>query len=98
MNKHLRLPKFWIIAVAEAAIAVSAVAIWFYFRTSALLAVPPPPAGDLYAYNWGFQLIVFVVVWLPATLLLSGTFIAIQHQALKSRYGGQHSEGRGHAP
>ena len=95
MNNHPRAPKFWKIALAEIAIAVAVAAVWFYFRTATLLAVPPPPVGDLYAYNWGFQWIVFVAIWLPATLVIVGIALAIQYQAFKSRYGMQQPKDSG---
>ncbi len=50
-------------ALVQACIAISGVTIWFLVRTEALLAGPPSP--DLYANNWGFQLVVFALVWLP---------------------------------
>ena len=96
MKKQLRLPRFWKLAMVQIALAVGFVAAWFYFRTDALLAVPPPPVGDLYAYNWGFQLIVFFVVWLPTTLLIAGILLAIEHQALKPRYSAQQAQGNGY--
>jgi hypothetical protein len=95
MSNHPRAKKFWKIALAETAIAVAAVAVWFYFRTAPLLAVPPPPVGDLYAYNWGFQWIVFLVFWLPATLLVVGIALAIQYPVFKSRYAMQQPKDSG---
>jgi hypothetical protein len=97
MNKQMQLPRFWKLALIQLALSVGIVAAWFYFRTSALLAVPPPPVGDLYAYNWGFQLAVFVVIWLPATLLIAGILLAIEYEALKPRYSAQQSQDGGHA-
>ena len=77
--------KFWQLAVAEIVLAVCISAAWFYFRTAPMLAMPPPENGDLYAYNWGFQSIVFVVFWLPPTLLAVGVLLGIQRLVLKSR-------------
>ncbi|WP_434026359.1 hypothetical protein [[Pseudomonas] boreopolis] len=96
MSRQLRLPKFWILALAQLALAVAIAGTWFYFRTEALLA--GPPSGDLYANNWGFQLIVFVVAWLPATLLITGILLAIEHRALKPHYSAHQAEGVRHAP
>ena len=72
--------KFWKLAAAQLLIAVGCAAVLFYFRTTALLA--GPPSGDLYAHNWGFQLMVFFAVWLPAILLIMGSFIAIEREVL----------------
>lgn len=84
MSMQLRLPKFWILALAQFALAVAIASIWFYIRTEALLS--GPPSGDLYANNWGFQLIVFGLFWLPTVLLITGILLAIEHQALKPHY------------
>ncbi|TDK19971.1 hypothetical protein E2F46_16530 [Luteimonas aestuarii] len=96
MSKQFRLPKFWILALAQLALAVAIACIWFYFRTEAFLA--GAPSGDLYANNWGFQLIAFVVVWLPGVLLITGILLAIEHQALKPYYLAQQTESARHAP
>ena len=96
MSTQFRLPKFWILALAQLALAFAIAGTWFYFRTEAFLA--GPPSGDLYANNWGFQLIVFVMVWLPAVLLITGILLVIEHQALKPRYLAQQTEGARHAP
>jgi hypothetical protein len=68
--------KFWKIALAQIIFAVACSATLFYFRTMTFLA--GPPSGDLYANNWGFQLVIFAIVWLPATLLFVGIALAIQ--------------------
>lgn len=96
MNKQLQLPKFWKIALVQLALAIACTAILFYFRTKVLLA--GPPIGDLYAYNWGFQSIVFVVFWLPAVLLVVLVLLLIEHQALKPYYRAQQAEDTQHAP
>ena len=75
--------KFWKLATAQLVVAVACAAILFYFRTRALLA--GPPSGDLYANNWAFQLVVFFAVWLPATLLIVGSIIAIERSILVRR-------------
>jgi Na+/pantothenate symporter len=78
------LPKFWVLALAQIVLVVGAAFVWFYFRTTAYLAGPPDP--DNYAWNWGFQLIVFAVFWLPAILLFIGILLAIERTALISYY------------
>ncbi|EJO93126.1 hypothetical protein A471_16035 [Ectopseudomonas mendocina DLHK] len=96
MIMQLRIPKFWILALAQLALAVTVSGIWFYFRTEAFLA--GPPSGDLYANNWGFQFIAFVIVWLPSVLLITGILLAIEYQALKPHYLARQTEGARHAP
>ena len=96
MSIQLRLPKFWILALAQLALAVAVAGTWFYFRTESFLS--GPPSGDLYANNWGFQLIVFLIFWLPTTLLITSIVLAVEHQALKRHYLAQQSEVTRHAP
>ena len=72
--------KFWRLAAAQLLIVVGSVAVLFYFRTTALLA--GPPSGDLYANNWGFQLVVFFAVLFPATLLIVDSIIAIERAVM----------------
>ena len=72
--------RFWKFAAAQLVIAIGCVAVLFYFRTKAFLA--GQPSGDLYANSWGFQLLVFFAVWLPATLLIVGTIIAVERALL----------------
>ena len=55
---------------------LGALAGWFYVRTSHYLAGLPD--GDLYAQTWGFQGIVFALLYLPCALLLSGVLLLWQ--------------------
>lgn len=84
MSKVVRLPKFWVLAAGQVVLIVGTAAVWFCFRTVAYLAEPPDP--DTYAWSWGFQLMVFVVVWLPAILLCVGVLLAIERIALGPCY------------
>jgi hypothetical protein len=84
MSRPIRLPKFWVLATVQVALFVGIAATWFYFRTKAYLAGPPDP--DLYAWSWDFQLMVFALFWLPATLLLTGILIGIERVALRPYY------------
>ena len=79
MTGH-RQVAFWKLAVTELSAAVICAGVLFYFRTRSLLA--DTPSGDLYASNWSFQLVIFAVVWLPATLLIAGVVLAIQRNWL----------------
>ena len=97
MKNNSSRRKFWQLAVAEIVLAVCISAAWFYFRTAPMLAAPPPENGDLYAYNWGFQCIVFVVFWLPPTLLAVGVLLGIQRLALNSRCSSGQARGGGSA-
>ena len=78
------LPKFWLLALFQALLVLAIVAVAFYFRTSALLAGPGD--GDLYAHNWGFQLVVFGLLWLPATFFAITALLVVEHQLLKPYY------------
>ena len=80
----IRLPKFWMLAAVQIAMAIAAVGTWFYFRTKAYLAGPPDP--DLYAWSWDFQLMVFAMFWLPPTLLLTSILLGVERFALKPYY------------
>lgn len=84
MSKIGRLPKFWVLAAGQVVLVVGMAAVWFYFRTIAYLAGPPDP--DTYAWTWGFQLMVFAVVWLPAILLCVGILLAFERIALGPYY------------
>jgi hypothetical protein len=79
--------KFWKLALGQITFVVACSAIWFYFRTVAFLA--GPPSGDLYANNWGFQLVAYFLFWLPATLAVTGCVLAIERAMLsRSRKNG----------
>ena len=84
MNKKYRLPKFWKLALAQLALAILLFLVVFYVRTKELLA--GPHVGDLYAYTWGFQSVVFALFWLPAILLCAGIILIVERQLLKPYY------------
>ena len=84
MSEPIQLPKFWVLAVLQIAIAIAAVGIWFYFRTEAYMAGSPDP--DLYAWSWSFQWMVFAIFWLPPTLVFTGILLGIERLALKPYY------------
>lgn len=84
MNTFRRLPKFWILAIAQIVLVIVGASVWFYFRTETYLAGPPDP--DTYAWNWGFQLVAFAIFWLPAILLCTGILLAIERAALSAYY------------
>ena len=83
---------FWKVALFELIALIAIAGLAFYLRTAALLS--GPPSGDLYTNNWGFQLTVFFVVWLPATLLLAYIAISIQRDWL----GRDHPQAKSGAP
>jgi hypothetical protein len=70
-----RTPPFRI-AVLELLAVLIAVAAWFFVRSLNYLAGPPD--GDVYAQTWGFQSIVFVLVYLPWALIGAGTLLLSQ--------------------
>ncbi|WP_093303387.1 hypothetical protein [Pseudoxanthomonas sp. CF385] len=84
MKSSIRLPKFWVLATAQIVLVVACAVVWFYFRTVAYLAGPPDP--DTYAWNWGFQLVAFTIVWLPALLVCTGILLVIERAALAPYY------------
>lgn len=91
MSRFFRLPEFGVLAAAQVALAIIGSCAWFYVRTTAYLAGPPDP--DTYAQNWGFQLIVFAIVWLPAILLSIGIVLAIERAILIPYYRSRPSQG-----
>lgn len=80
----IALPRFWILAAVQVILALVVISIAFYFRTEALLAGPGD--GDLYAHTWGFQLAVFALLWVPATLLATGIVLVVERRLLKPYY------------
>ena len=79
--QHLSIPEwFRRLALVQVATALVGVVVWFWMRTEAFLAGPPSP--DLYANNWGFQLVVFLLVWLPAAALAAIAILAMELLAL----------------
>jgi hypothetical protein len=78
--KKLGAPKLSV-AVLQLLVTVSAVGGWFALRTADYLAGPPD--GDLYAQTWGFQTVVFTMLYLPWTLLAVGSLIVIQSYGLQ---------------
>lgn len=80
MANSLRLPKFWLLATIQVILVLVGSMVWFYFRTTAYLAGPPDP--DTYAWSWEFQLVTFVIIWLPAILLCTGIFLVVERIVL----------------
>ncbi len=72
-------------AFFELVTVLLAVAVWFTARTANYLAGPPD--GDLYAQTWGFQAIVFVLVYLPWAMLTAGALLLAQSLFLTRRRG-----------
>ncbi len=70
-------------AFLELVTILGAAAVWFAVRTANYLAGPPD--GDLYAQTWGFQWLVFVLVYLPWALLAAGALLLIQSLLLTRR-------------
>ncbi|NIJ77327.1 hypothetical protein FHT08_002410 [Xanthomonas campestris] len=77
MSKKVWPPKFWKLALVQLAMVIACAAIWFYFQAKALLA--GPPIGDLYVYTWQFQLTIFFMFWLPATVLACGSLLGVEY-------------------
>ncbi|WP_286075947.1 hypothetical protein [Stenotrophomonas sp. 59] len=75
------------LAVAQLLVALLLSSVWFYVSAKAFLAGPPSP--DLYANNWGFQIVAFLFYWLPALLLFMGILLGIERLALAPRYARQ---------
>jgi multisubunit Na+/H+ antiporter MnhE subunit len=61
MRMHLELStrRAWMALLLIVGVAFAV----FVVRTVAYLNGPPD--GDLYAWNWGFQLVMFAIFWLP---------------------------------
>ena len=78
--KKLGAPKLSM-AVLQLLGTVSVVGGWFTLHTVEYLAGPPD--GDLYAQTWGFQTIVFFMLYLPWALLAAGFRIVIQSYVLQ---------------
>lgn len=94
MKRTVCLPEFWKLALAQLAIAVALATVIFYFDAKAFLA--GPPSGDVYANNWGFQIVAFLIFWLPALLVLMSLLLAIEWLALQPFYARQRrSDARG---
>jgi hypothetical protein len=67
---------FWIVALFQAAVVFGTLGVWYYGRTVANLANPSD--GDLYAHSWSFQIMVFLVVYLPTTSILFAALLALE--------------------
>lgn len=59
-------------ALMQLVFALCAAAVWFYFRTVEYLSGPPDP--DLYAWSWGFQIMVFALIYVP---MVVGAWLAV---------------------
>ena len=79
-----QIPRFWLRATLQFVFVIVLASIWFYFSTVAYLSGPPD--GDLYAWNWGFQIMCFVVIWLPLVLLITILALSFQYFLFKKRY------------
>jgi len=80
-RKHRRPPLR--LAVLQIVLCLAVVATWFGFRTAEFMA--EPTAGDLYAHDWGFQAVMFVLIYLPWTLLASGALVLIESVVFQRR-------------
>lgn len=66
---------FKAIAVVQV-IAVSGVFIsWWLIRTASYLRAPIGPHDEYYPHNWGFQLIVGAVYYVPLLALTAGVIV-----------------------
>jgi hypothetical protein len=84
MIEAKQIPRFWLRATLQFAVVIILACIWFYFRTVAYLSGPPD--GDLYAWTWGFQIMCFMVIWLPLILLINSLALCFQYFLFKKRY------------
>jgi hypothetical protein len=78
LTKSYRLnrKRFWS-ELAQVLVVLLALSGWYAHRTIDLLAAPP--SGDLYAHTWGFQLMVFALMYLPATLVALTVLLLVEH-------------------
>jgi hypothetical protein len=72
---------FWILAIAEACLVAAIFAWRFYVGASAYLAHPTD--GDLYAHDWSFQAIVFLMYAVPRFLVIMAVLIGLDWLALR---------------
>ena len=72
-------------AVVSATVAVWLVVCLAYemYRIAAFLALPP--SGDLYAHDWGFQLMAFAIFRFPVWLVGLLVILAVEFTLLKRR-------------
>jgi hypothetical protein len=67
--------KFKVIAVMQV-LAVSGVFIsWWLIRTTSYLKAPLGPYDEYYPHNWGFQLIVGALYYVPLLALTAGVIV-----------------------
>ena len=91
-------PSFRKLAVVQVLLAVAGAATWFFVKTRAWLEIPPPPHADLYAHEWGFQLIVFALFWLPAVLIGVAVLLGVEYLLLWAYQRWQGAASIRHAP
>ncbi|QIL83465.1 hypothetical protein G7047_28600 [Diaphorobacter sp. HDW4A] len=72
------------LAVVQLLCIVAVAAVWFLAKTQALLATPPPPHSDLHAHEWGFQLVVFAVFWLPIAMVGATALVGVEYFVLRT--------------
>jgi hypothetical protein len=53
--------------------------IAFYVNAASFINNPLPPGLELYSHNWGYQLIMYGVFWLPFTLVLLGVALLMEY-------------------
>jgi hypothetical protein len=80
--KKLGTPKLSV-AFIQLFLAIAAVGYWFMQRTEEYLAGPAD--GDVYAQTWGFQIMVFIIGYMPLILLVVGILIILESYVLSRK-------------
>ena len=80
--KKLGTPKLSV-AFIQLFLAIAAVGYWFIKRTEEYLAGPAD--GDVYAQTWGFQIMVFLIAYMPLILLVVGILIILESYVLSRK-------------
>lgn len=78
------------LAAAQTALVIVVSFIWFCFRTITYLQGPRD--GDLYAQNLGFQLVAYLIFWLPALLILNWIALRFERDWLSTLTGNNGSK------
>src|SRR5688572_30469189 len=68
-------------ALLQVVAILGAVGAWFIIRTISYLNGPAD--GDAYAQTWGFQGMVFVLIYLPWALLAAGALVLAETVLLR---------------